>query len=257
MPADKFRSPRYLGLDLAWAPRKSSGGAVIEADENGVLRLKSSNSLRAHEDILGWLARNRGRHGCILAVNAPIIVENTGGQRPCDQALHEHFAGNYVDEYHVNITNASHPRTIGRALQRMGFDNDPTSAEGDRVVETFNQPTQILLFDLERPIRLKSGPVGARKDAVARFREILVEKLDDATPPLEMSPALDSLVTADLPSSNGSRVGEQEEQLEAVLCAYTAAFLDIRGPQACAFFGDLRDGYVLLPTSRHPEGQPG
>ncbi|MCB9779508.1 MAG: DUF429 domain-containing protein [Alphaproteobacteria bacterium] len=256
MPADKFRSPRYLGLDLAWAPRQSSGGAVMETDENGVLRLKSSSSLRAHEDILSWLARNRGRHGCILAVNAPIIVENTGGQRPCDQALHEHFATNFVDEYHVNITNASHPRTIGRALQRMGFDADPTG-EGDRVVETYNQPTQVLLFDLERPIRLKSGPVGARKDAVARFREVLVEKLDDAYPPLEMSPALDALVSADLPSSNGSRVGEQEEQLEAVLCAYTAAYLDIRGPQACAFFGDLRDGYVLMPTSRHPEGQPG
>ncbi|RME29412.1 MAG: DUF429 domain-containing protein [Deltaproteobacteria bacterium] len=251
--SNKFRSPRYLGLDLAWAPRHSSGGAVMEADEDGVLRLKSTASLRAHEDILGWLARNRGRHGCIVAVNAPIIVENSTGQRPCDVQLHEHFARNFVDEYHVNITNASHPRTISRALQRMGFDPDP-QAEGDRIIETYNQATQILLFELERPIRLKTGPVGARKDAVARFRELLVEKLDDATPPLEMSPALDALVTADLPSSNGSRVGELEEQLQATLCAYTAAYLDLRGPQACAFVGDLRDGYVLLPASRHPEG---
>lgn len=249
----KFRSPRYLGLDLAWAPRQSSGGAVMEADENGVLRLKSSVSLRAHEDILSWLARNRGRSGCIIAVNAPIIVENTSGQRPCDVALHEHFARNFVDEHHVNITNASHPRTIGRALQRMGFDVDP-QADADRVVETYNQATQVLLFDLDRPIRLKTGPVGARKDAVARFRELLVEKLDDATPPLEMSPALDELVNADLPSSNGSRVGALEEQLQATLCAYTAAYLDMRGPGACAFLGDLNEGYVLLPASRHPEG---
>ena len=248
-----FRSSRYLGLDLAWAPRQSSGGAVMESDENGVLRLKSSTSLRAHEDILSWLARNRGRHGCIVAVNAPIIIENTGGQRPCDAALHEHFARNFVDEYQVNITNASHPRTIGRAMLRMGFDPDP-QADADRMVETYNQATQILLFDLDRPIRLKAGPVGARKDAVARFRELLVEKLDDAWPPLEMSPALDALVNADLPSSNGSRVGELEEQLQAVLCAYTAAYLDIRGPGACAFLGDLRDGYVLLPTSRQQDG---
>lgn len=253
MTTKKFRSPRYLGLDLAWAPRQSSGGAVMESDENGVLRLKSTASLRAHEDILSWLARSRGRHGCIVAVNAPIIVENTAGQRPCDQQLHEHFARNFVDEYHVNIANASHPRTIGRAMMRMGFDPDPQT-DGDRVVETYNQATQVLLFDLDRPIRLKIGPVGARKDAVARFRELLVEKLDDATPPLEMSPALDELVNADLPASNGSRVGALEEQLQATLAAYTAAFLDMRGPNACAFLGDLNEGYVLLPTSRHPDG---
>lgn len=250
----KYRSPRYLGLDLAWAPRKSSGGAVMEVDEDGTLTLKSTASLRAHEDILSWLARNRGRNGCIVAINGPIVVENVGGQRPCDLALHEHFARNFLDEYHVNITNASHPRTISRALQRMGFDLDPT-AEGDRIVETYNQPAQVLLFDLERPIKLKMGPVGARKDAVARFRELLEEKLDDATPPLNPSSALQALLEADLPDSNGSRVGELEEQLEAVLSAYTAAFLDIRGPEACAFFGDLRDGYVLLPTGRHPEGR--
>ena len=29
------RRPRYLGLDLAWAPRNSSGGAVIEIEERG------------------------------------------------------------------------------------------------------------------------------------------------------------------------------------------------------------------------------
>lgn len=247
---DSRRAPRYLGLDLAWAPRNSSGGAVLVPRENGV-ELVAASSLRAHEDILAWIARSRARRApTVLAVNAPIIVENTGGRRPCDELIARHFAEHHVDDYQVNTVNASHPRTISRALQRMGFDPDPTAA-GDRVVETYNQPTQILLFELERPIRLKSGPMGARKDAVARFRETLVEMLSDADPALLPSPALDALVEADLPSSNGSRVGELEERLEAVLCAYTAAYLDLRGPEACAFLGDLQDGYVLLPTTRH------
>jgi predicted RNase H-like nuclease len=243
--------PRFLGLDLAWAPRKSSGGAVIELDEDGGCKLVSVSSLRAHEDILSWLARNRSRAGTILAVNAPIIVENSVGRRPADQLLQEHFGRHNVTEYHVNTTNASHPRTIGRALMRMQFDPDPT-IDGDRVVETANQATQIMLFESERPIRLKSGPVGARKDAVARFREILWEKLCAATPYLIETPALRNLLEADLPSSNGSRVGELEERLEAVLCAYTAAYLGFRGPESCAMLGDLNDGYVLLPTTRNP-----
>ncbi len=249
----RTRPPRFLGLDLAWAPRHSSGGAVLELREEG-LKLVSSCSLRAHEDILSWIARNRGRDGVTLAVNAPIIVENTGGQRTCDAMLHQHFAAHLVDEYQVNLVNASHPRTIGRALMRMGFDPNP-AAEGDRVVETYNQATQVLLWNVDRPIRLKSGPVGARKDAVARFRETMVEMLDGAEPMLIDSPALSELVNADLPSSNGSRIGELEERLEAVLCAYTAAYLNIRGPADCAFLGDLTEGYVLLPATRHVQAE--
>jgi predicted RNase H-like nuclease len=222
----------------------------MEIDDDGEnATLLSSSSLRAHEDILSWIARNRGRAGCVIAVNAPIIVENVGGRRPCDELLDKHFGKHHVDEYQVNVVNASHPRTIGRALMRMGFDPNPMG-EGDRVVETCNQAAQIMLFDQDRPVRLKSGPVGARKDAVARFRELLYDKLGDALPTLLDSPALDALVDADLPSSSGSRVGELEERLEATLCAYTAAYLDVRGPESCAFLGDLNQGYVLLPTAR-------
>jgi predicted RNase H-like nuclease len=246
------RPPRFLGLDMAWAPRNSSGGAVMELTAEGDVKLTSATSMRAHEDILGWVARNRGRAGCVLAVNAPMIVENTSGRRPCDALLEKHFAA--VDAYQVNTVNASQPRMMGRALMRMGFDPHP-GADGDRLIETYNQPTQVLLFDAERPIRLKIGPVGSRKEAVDRFRELLYEKLGDATPRLVDSPALDALVDADLPSSNGSRVGELEERLEAVLCAYTAAYLYVRGPSACAMLGDLNEGYLLIPMSRQAEAE--
>lgn len=247
---------RYLGLDLAWAPRNSSGGAVLEATPDGGVVVLSTVSLRAHEDILSWIARSRGRAGAIVAVNAPVIVENSSGRRPCDALLQQHFGMHHLDEYQVNTVNATHPRTIGRALMRMGFDPNP-SAEGDRIVETCNQAAQILLFELDRPIRTKVGPVGARKEAVTRFREALSNMLGDAEPPLLPSGALNTLMEADLASSNGSRVGELEEQLEAVLTAYAAAYLHLRGPESCAFLGDLRDGYILVPTTRYPEEAAG
>ena len=226
----------------------------MEQADDGTVVLVSTSSLRAHEDILGWIARNRGRGGCVMAVNAPLIVDNTSGRRPCDHMIEEHFGQHHVDDYSVNTVNASHPRTIGRALQRMGFDINPV-AEGDRVVETYNQATQILLWETERPIRLKSGPVGARKDAVARYRETMAEKLFSAFPELDDSEALERLLGIELSGCNGSRVGELEEQLEATLCAYTAAYLDLRGPEACAFLGDLDQGYVLLPTSARNPGE--
>ncbi len=243
-----------MGLDLAWAPRNSSGGAVMEPQDDGSVRLVSSAHLRSHEDVLGWIARNRGRHGAVMAVNAPIIVENSGGSRTCDEQLNAHFSRYQIDDHQVNIVAAGHPRTMGRAMMRMGFDPDP-QAEGDRVIETFTQPAQVLLFGLERPIRLKHGPIGARKDAVARYRELISTQLPEAYPALDSSPALRALLDRDLAGLNGTRLGELEDKIEAVLCAYISAYLDIRGPADCAFLGDLYEGYILLPTSAQPAGE--
>ena len=236
---------RFLGLDLAWAPRSTSGGAVMEPTEEGI-RLVSTAHLRAHEDVLAWLSRNRGRDEAILVVNAPIIVENTNGRRPVDVELEHHFSRYQVQEYTVNTVKASHPRTMARALMRMGFHPDP-QAEGNRVIETCSQAAQVLLFGLERPLRIKSGPIGGRKDAANRYRELLYGKLPFLQPELEDSPALDALMAANLPSMNGTRLGELEGKLDATLCAYVAAYLGLLGPEACAFLGDLYTGYVLLP----------
>lgn len=246
---------RYLGLDLGWTPRDSSGGVVMEPTDDGGCTLISADSLRSHEDTLRWITRNRGRGQCTLVVNAPVIVENLSGARPCDRLLLEHFTRFRIDEYANNTVSASHPRTMGRALMRMGFDPNPAS-EGDRLVETHTQAAQILLFGVDRPVRLKSGPIGARKEAAQRFRELVVERLYPGPPSLEHSPELELLMQAHLPDLNGTRLGELEERLEALLCAYVAAYLGECGTDSCAFLGNLDQGYILLPDpSRLSEGE--
>jgi predicted RNase H-like nuclease len=183
-----------------------------------------------------------------VAFNAPVVVENMSGSRPCDRQLLEHFARFRIDEYANNTISASHPRTMAKALQRMGFDPNP-SAEGDRIVETHGPSAQVMLFGIERPVRMKTGPMGGRKDAVARMRELVIERLMDDDAPLQLheSPALDAILDAHLPDLNGSRLGELEERLEALVSGFAAAWLGELGAQTCAFLGDLDTGYILLP----------
>ncbi len=239
---------RYMGLDVGWTPRDSSGGVVLEPSEDGGVTVVNADSLRTHEDTLRWVTRHRQRAQVIVVFNAPIIVENLSGARPCDRQLQEHFARFKIDEYANNTVSASHPRTMGRALVRMGFDPRP-DAEGDRLVETHTAAAQIMLFGVERPVRLKTGPIGGRKEAVQRLRELIAEHLmnPDAAVPLQPSLALDQLMDAHLPDLNGTRLGELEERLEALLSAYVGAWLGQMGSDACAFLGDLDRGYILLP----------
>lgn len=243
-----MRRIRYLGLDLGWTPRDSSGGVVLEPTEDGGVQVISADSLRSHEDTLRWITRNRGRAQATLAWNAPLIVENLSGSRVCDRQLLEHFSRYRIDEYANNTVSASHPRTMGRALMRMGFDPNPAS-EGDRIVETHTQAAQVLLLGVDRPVRMKSGPIGGRKESVERLRELIEERLmgATATPRLHDSPELTQMMEAHLPDLNGTRLGELEERLEALLCAYVAAYLGQVGTDGCAFLGDLDTGYILLP----------
>lgn len=220
---------------------------MLEPVEGGGVRLVSADSLRAHEDTLRWITRSRGRGGCVLTVNAPVVVENLSGSRPCDKLLQEHFARYRIDEYANNTVSASHPRTMAKGLNRMGFDPDPASNSADRLVETHTQSGQVLLFGIERPVRMKAGPIGGRKESVQRLRELIAEKLYKGPPVLHPSPALDALMSAHLPDLNGTRLGELEERLEALLVAYVAAWLGENGVSACACLGDLQRGYILLP----------
>jgi predicted RNase H-like nuclease len=214
----------------------------------------SAESLRAHEDTLRWLARSRGRSGCVLAINAPVIVENLSGSRPCDKLLAEHFNQYKIDEYANNTVSASHPRTLAKGLFRMGFEPDPQSEGPDRIIETHTQSAQVLLFGVDRPVRMKAGPIGGRKEGVQRIRELIVERLYVGTPRLLPSTALDSLMSAHLPDLNGTRLGELEERLEALMVAYVAAWLGENGIEGCAFLGDLTRGYILLPDPSRVEG---
>ena len=253
-----MRTIRYLGLDLGWTPRDPSGGAVLETTEAGNLILVTAESLRTHEDTLRWVSKNRGRGHCTLTVNAPVIIENLSGSRPCDRLLLEHFGRFKIDEDANNNISASHPRTMAKAWMRMGFDPDPGS-ESDRIIETHFQAAQIMLFGLDRPIRIKSGPIGSRKESVDRLRELIQERMMDGTPMLEPSDALDSILDAHLPDLNGTRIGELEERIEALITAYVGAVLGQVGGDACAFLGDLDKGYILLPdpSRLQPTPDPG
>jgi hypothetical protein len=83
---------------------------------------------------------------------------------------------------------------------------------------------------------------------VERLRELIEERLmESSTPLLHDSPELDQLMSAHLPDLNGTRLGELEERLEALLCGYIAAYLGMVGTDGCAFLGDLDSGYILLP----------
>src|SRR5258707_14729037 len=77
----------FVGLDLAWGDRNPTGVAVI--DDKGVLVQVS-----AQTDDASILAAIKPfvADDCVGGIDAPLIVRNAEGNRPCEAALNKDFA---------------------------------------------------------------------------------------------------------------------------------------------------------------------
>ena len=76
----------FVGLDLAWGQRRPSGIAVADADGNLV-----DVDVGTDDDSIVAALRPYTREECLVAIDAPLIVRNTTGQRPAERELNADF----------------------------------------------------------------------------------------------------------------------------------------------------------------------
>ena len=99
----------FVGLDLAWGERNPTGVAVV--DDKGALVHVS-----AQTDDASILAAIRPyvADDCVVGIDAPLIVTNPTGNRPCEAALNKDFAKFQAGAHPANNEQARvrgrHPR---------------------------------------------------------------------------------------------------------------------------------------------------
>jgi predicted RNase H-like nuclease len=76
----------FVGLDLAWGEKNQTGVAVIDSDG----RLLHLGVAHDDESIATAIAPYVADE-CLVAIDAPLIVPNETGARPCEAALNRDF----------------------------------------------------------------------------------------------------------------------------------------------------------------------
>lgn len=75
----------FLGVDLAWG----AGSAAQSANETGLVALQLNGDIadagwaRGVDETLTWISRFSGH--VVMAVDAPLVVDNDSGQRVCER----------------------------------------------------------------------------------------------------------------------------------------------------------------------------
>jgi len=240
---------RYVGVDLAWGERNRTGLAVL--DDAG--RLLESAAVRTDDEIMEFVDRHV-TDTLVAAVDAPLVVPNQTGRRPCEALVGQLFGRFGAGAYPANQGNPCFvPQPRGaRLAAEMGWDMDPSTPPdtGRRVcIEVYPHPAMVSLFPLEYviPYKRKGGrDLPALKDA---YRQLLdhLEGVCGAVLGLADSPRWTALRSTAAGAARKSELGAIEDEIDAVFCAYLA-WLWGNDQQKMMVLGDYATGYIVTPT---------
>jgi predicted RNase H-like nuclease len=242
---------RYLGLDLAWGPRNRTG--VAELDDDG--RLMRSASVLTDDEIRGFVAEAERATGLVAAIDAPLVVVNEAGQRPCETAVGRAFGRYGASAHTANLRNPHfRPEPRGARLARkLGWDIDPERRPAPSrscAIEVYPHPAMVALFALPTivPYKRKRGrSLELRRQAFSHLCDLMEQWLDD---PLQIRHHERwTAVRADIRSARyHSELKRTEDEIDAIFCAYLAWLWD-RRPAELQVMGSLETGYIVVPMT--------
>ncbi len=247
---------RYVGIDLAWGTRARTGVALLDASG----RLVASDSVRTDDEIVEFLGDAAHGPGLVVAIDAPLIVPNEAGQRPCEREVNALFHQFHAGAYPANRSMAAfNPQPRGaRLAQRCGWDMDPrTPASEDTsvAIEVYPHPAMVSLFDLPRVLKYKRG---RGRSVESRRTELMhaMNAMDDAFGPqlaLDSSQRWACLRAHVDGATRPVHLNSVEDEIDAVLCAYLAWMWANRRKELMVH-GDSLAGFIVTPfPPRHNE----
>lgn len=242
----------FIGLDLAWSPRNRTGGAVLRDHE----LIACTGDLTSNEAIFAFVAPYLLRdEAAIIAVDAPLRVPNETGARACDQALSaewRRFEAGALPANRRLLAFAGEVRgeaLVARFAQEFGFCECaplPQDTKGRYICEIFPHPAHVSFFGLHKTLKYKGRPGRTHDQRLAEFvrYQQLLGTLQQATPPLR---GIAEVLSVNLQAMRGRTLKAYEDTLDAITCAYTAAYLWHHGPTFTRVYGTIAEGHILTP----------
>ena len=233
----------YIGVDLAWGQRSPTGVAALDAEG----RLCHVGVAGGDDDVLAQLAPYV-TGDCVVAIDAPLVVRNPSGTRPCESALNRDFR---------RFDAGAHPANTGlewfadggrgaRLCAALDLDLDPGSTATRRAMEVYPHAASVVLFGLDKTLKYKQKQGRTFPELRSELLRLMdfIEGLNGLTVTSEGWRALRIAVRD---ATRKSQLRRAEDPVDAVLCAYIARFAAER-PTDVTIYGDAATGCIVTPT---------
>ncbi|MCZ8378041.1 bifunctional ribonuclease/(p)ppGpp synthase [Mycobacterium sp. CPCC 205372] len=238
----------FVGLDLAWGERNRTGVAVVDAEG----RLRHIGAAQDDGSILAAIGPYVAGD-CVVAIDAPLIVTNPTGNRPCEAALNRDYRAFQAGAHPSNTAKPEFANgTRGaRLAAAMNLDLDPFSTGRRRALEVYPHAASVALFRLGRTLKYKDkrGRKFEKMQSELLRLITLTEGLANADPALHVAEHDDwqRLRQSVESATRKSELRRSEDPVDAVLCAYVGLY-SVRRPGDVTVYGDADTGHILTPA---------
>lgn len=243
----------FAGIDLAWGQRARTGLAVVSTDG----ALLASTSVHTDAEIAEFLAPFTAELATV-AVDAPLIVANPTGQRPCERDIGAVFGRYGAGAYPANTSNPHfNPPRAATLAAAFGWSTDPAHAGSPGApgcIEVYPHPAMVGLFSLPYTLPYK-GKKGRDLASLQAAYEVLLDSVERHLSELELPRSERWAQLRTIAASPGRKVDLEriEDEVDAIVCAHLAWLWSHR-PDALRVYGDVRSGYIVAPPP--PEHSP-
>ena len=239
---------RLIGLDLAPNCEKNASGlATGRIDDNAIVLEEVQSGIRGFDSIRDAVISTSDLTG--IAIDAPLIIKNATGGRPCEKELSDKYR-----QYSAGAT----PSNLGmewksgfalaKSLERNGFEH-LGNQDGKWQIECYPPPAMIEILGLDERLEYKQKKHMSTqdvRDGQTKLASLIRGLENHPTLPLiiekKAEPFLDDERIATL---RPSALKHNENGLDAIVCLYVAAVYSTGSNYQ--IFGDSKTGYIVVP----------
>jgi predicted RNase H-like nuclease len=245
--------PNFIGIDLAWQPdKKHSGATALAGDRGGVSVKKISEPIIRIDKVCDFIHRFADAD-TVIAIDAPLIIGNQNGQRPCETEISRRFGSADAGAHTSNLSRYPDPASVKpkRELENQGFIHCPQPHSpchpGNWFFEVYPHPAHVVLFKRKKIIKYKKRSVTSRREGLVEFRQSIEEYLGAGDPPLVPNDELRTFLDQQLNSLRGQSLKDYEDCLDSLFCGYLAAYYWAWSLDRNEMIGNLDTGYIINP----------
>ena len=239
---------RLAGVDLAWKPERNGTAIAV-----GLLDGASVHVEQIHCAVLG-LSRIAqtilSAEPAGVAVDAPLIIENESGRRPCERALSRVYASKYAGCHTSNQTLYPDAAAVAlsRQLSRDGYRHLGRPSTERYQIEIYPHPALIEMFNLPQRLMYKKGSVNDKRNGQIVLASLLRKLEGSPILSLQIPERFDEyLDPRAIAALRGDALKANEDAMDALICLYICGLYALGTPMRV--FGDVVDGYVVVPMS--------
>jgi predicted RNase H-like nuclease len=98
----------FIGIDLAWQSNKNHTGiAVLGEGDHGLELMGYSTNVTTLQGVVDYVCAHTTGNA-VVAIDAPLIIRNRDGQRPCETEIGRRFGKFQASAHSPNLNRYPH-----------------------------------------------------------------------------------------------------------------------------------------------------